>query len=39
VNSERQGALRLLAKTLNGCTEALMLAHGFTAELLDRSKA
>jgi hypothetical protein len=36
LNSERQRALRLLANSPNGCTEALMLAHGFTAELLDR---
>jgi len=36
LNSERQRALRLLAKAPNGCTEALMLAHGFTYELLDR---
>jgi hypothetical protein len=36
LNSERQRALRLLAKAPNGCTEALMLAHGFTSELLDR---
>jgi hypothetical protein len=35
LNSERQGALRLLAKAPNGCAEALMLAHGSTAELLD----
>jgi hypothetical protein len=36
LNSERRRALRLLEKAPNGCTEALMLAHGFTAELLDR---
>jgi hypothetical protein len=35
LNSEWQRVLRLLAKAPNGCTEALMLAHGFTSELLD----
>jgi hypothetical protein len=27
-------ALRLLAGSRNGCTEAVMLAHGFTVEML-----
>jgi hypothetical protein len=27
-------ALRLLAESRNGCTEAVMLAHGFTVEIL-----
>jgi hypothetical protein len=39
LNSERQRALRLLEKAPNGCTEALMLAHGFTSETLDRMVA
>ena len=34
LNSERQGALRLLAKAPNGCTEALMLAQGFTVSIV-----
>jgi len=37
LSSQRQRVLRLLAKAPNGCTESLMLAHGFTSELLDRS--
>jgi hypothetical protein len=37
LNSERQQALRVLEP--NGCTEALMLADGFTSELLDRMVA
>jgi hypothetical protein len=39
LNSERHRALRVLEKAPNGCTEALMLAHRFTAELLDRMVA
>jgi hypothetical protein len=35
-NSERQRALQLLARSPTGCTETLMLAHGFTAEMLGR---
>jgi hypothetical protein len=32
--AEQNRALRLLAGSPHGCTEAIMLAHGFTAELL-----
>jgi hypothetical protein len=35
-SSERQRALQLLARSPTGCTETLMLAHGFTAEMLGR---
>jgi hypothetical protein len=35
-NSERRRALELLARSPTGCTETLMLAHGFTAEMLGR---
>jgi hypothetical protein len=35
-NSERQGALQLLARSATGSTETLMLAHGFSAEMLGR---
>jgi hypothetical protein len=35
-NSERQRALQLLARSVSGCTETLMLAHGFAAEMLGR---
>jgi hypothetical protein len=31
---EPRRALRLLARCPNGCTEALMLAHGFTIDML-----
>ena len=31
---KRRRALELLETSLNGCTEALMLAHGFKIELL-----
>jgi hypothetical protein len=31
---DRRRALELLAASLDGCTEALMFANGFTAELL-----
>jgi hypothetical protein len=30
----RRRALELLAASRDGCTEAIMLAHGFTAEML-----
>ena len=32
--AEQNRALRLLAGSPHGCTEAILLAHGFTAELL-----
>jgi hypothetical protein len=32
--AEQNRALSLLAGSPHGCTEAIMLAHGFTAELL-----
>jgi hypothetical protein len=35
-NSERLRALQLLARCPTGCTETLMLAHGFSAEMLGR---
>jgi hypothetical protein len=31
---DRRRALELLASTRDGCTEAIMLAHGFTVELM-----
>jgi hypothetical protein len=31
---DRRRALRLLADNRNGCTEAMMLVHGFRVELL-----
>jgi hypothetical protein len=31
---EQRRALQLLARSPTGCTEALMLAHGFSAEML-----
>jgi hypothetical protein len=31
---DRHRALELLAASPDGCTEAIMLAHGFTVELL-----
>jgi hypothetical protein len=34
--AERLPALRLLAGSPHGCTEAIMLAHGFTVETLGR---
>jgi hypothetical protein len=34
--TERVRALRLLARYPNGCTEALMLAHGFTITIFAR---
>jgi hypothetical protein len=33
---ERRRALELLARGPTGCTETLMLAHGFSAEVLSR---
>ena len=32
--ANRRRALAVLADSPDGCTEAIMLAHGFTAELL-----
>jgi hypothetical protein len=32
--AEKNRALRLLAGSPHGCTEAIMLAHGFTIEML-----
>jgi hypothetical protein len=34
--NERRRALQLLARSATGCTETLMLAHGFSAEVLDQ---
>jgi hypothetical protein len=34
LSAEQHRGLRLLAGSPHGCTEAIMLAHGFTAELL-----
>jgi hypothetical protein len=34
--AEQCRALRLLAGSPHGCTEAIMLAHGFTTEILGR---
>jgi len=34
--AEKCRALRLLAGSPHGCTEAIMLAHGFTFEMLGR---
>jgi hypothetical protein len=34
--AERNRALRMLAGSPNGATEAIMLAHGFTVETLGR---
>ncbi len=34
LNRDRRRALRLLATAPNGATEAIMLAHGFSAEML-----
>jgi hypothetical protein len=33
-DAERRRALELLAGNRDGCTEAIMLAHGFTVEML-----
>ena len=35
MSAERHRALRLLAGSPLGCTEAIMLAHGFTYTVLD----
>jgi hypothetical protein len=35
MSREQRRALRLLAGSPLGCTEAIMLAHGFTIEMLD----
>jgi hypothetical protein len=34
--AEQNRALRMLAGSPRGCTEAIMLAHGFTVEILGR---
>jgi phage portal protein BeeE len=34
LTDERRRALQLLARSPNGCTEALMLAHGFESAML-----
>ena len=34
--AEQNRALRMLAGSPLGCTEAIMLAHGFTVEILER---
>jgi hypothetical protein len=34
LDAGRDRALRLLADAPDGCTEAIMLAHGFTVELM-----
>jgi hypothetical protein len=34
ISRDQYRALRLLARGPHGCTEAIMLAHGFKAELL-----
>jgi len=34
LTSDRRRALRLLASAQEGCTEAIMLAHGFSIELM-----
>jgi hypothetical protein len=36
LSKERRRALQLLARSPNGCTKALMLAHGFQLEVLDK---
>jgi hypothetical protein len=33
-DADRRRALKLLAASPDGCTEAIMLAHGFTADML-----
>jgi hypothetical protein len=35
LTAERLRALLLLARNPNGCTEAMMMAHGFTTEMLE----
>jgi hypothetical protein len=34
LTDEQRRALRLLARSPNGCTEALLMAHGFPTEML-----
>ena len=34
LSADRRRALRLLAGSSQGCTEAILLAHGFTIEML-----
>jgi phage portal protein BeeE len=34
LNDQRRRALQLLTRSPNGCTEALMLAHGFESAML-----
>jgi hypothetical protein len=34
LSADRRHALKVLAASPNGCTEAIMLAHGFKLELL-----
>ena len=36
LTDEQQRALRLLARNPDGCTEALMMAHGFEAAMLGK---
>jgi hypothetical protein len=38
-NTERRRALKLLASNADGCTEAIMLAHGFTIKQMVESRA
>jgi hypothetical protein len=35
LNDERRRALRLLARSPNGCTQAILMAHGFPTEMLE----
>jgi hypothetical protein len=36
LTDEQRRALQVLARSPNGCTKALMLAHGFQLEMLDK---
>jgi hypothetical protein len=36
LTDEQKRALRILARSPNGCTEALMLAHGFEIAMLGK---
>jgi hypothetical protein len=36
LSDQQRRALQLLARSPDGCTEALMLAHGFALEVLDK---
>jgi hypothetical protein len=36
LSDEPRRALRLLARSPNGCTEAIMLAHGFEVATIDK---